>query len=32
MLMTLDFEKIPQNNQYGYARGSSKEQAENSSL
>ncbi len=30
--MTLLFEKISQNNRYGYARVSSKEQAENSSL
>ena len=30
--MTLNFEKISQNNRYGYARVSSKEQAENSSL
>ena len=31
-LMTTRFEKISQNNRYGYARVSSKEQAENSSL
>ena len=30
--MTFDFEKISQSNRYGYARVSSKEQAENSSL
>ena len=30
--MTLIFEKISQNNRYGYARVSSREQAENSSL
>ena len=30
--MTTSFEKIPQNNRYGYARVSSKEQAQNSSL
>ena len=30
--MTLIFEKISKNNRYGYARVSSKEQAENSSL
>ena len=30
--MTFDFEKISKNNRYGYARVSSKEQAENSSL
>ena len=30
--MITDFDKIPRNNRYGYARVSSKEQAENSSL
>ena len=30
--MTTHFEKISQNNRYGYARVSSREQAENSSL
>ena len=30
--MNTDFEKISKNNRYGYARISSKEQAENSSL
>ena len=30
--MTLNFEKISQNNRYGYARVSSREQAKNSSL
>ena len=30
--MTTSFEKIPQNNRYGYARVSSKEQVQNSSL
>ena len=30
--MTLDFTKISHNNRYGYARVSSREQAENSSL
>ena len=30
--MTTRFEKFPQNNRYGYARVSSKEQAQNSSL
>ena len=30
--MNTHFEKISQNNRYGYARVSSKEQAENSSL
>jgi len=30
--MTLNFEKISQSNRYGYARVSSKEQAQNSSL
>ena len=32
IIMTLIFEKISQNNRYGYARVSSREQAENSSL
>ena len=30
--MTLNFKKISQNKRYGYARVSSREQAENSSL
>ena len=30
--MTLNFEKISQNNRYGYARVSSRDQAENCSL
>ena len=32
ILMTTDFEKIPKNNRYGYARVSSKEQGQNSFL
>jgi hypothetical protein len=32
IIMTLNFEKISQNNRYGYARFNSREQAENSSL
>ena len=32
ILMTLNFEEIPKNNQFGYGRVSCKEQAENSSL